>query len=336
MVSLHFQAVSEDDPGPKWAGLFEKFWPAYKKWWASEGATGRPTYRECRLAMKTHMPEMLGLYDELAELAGGLDSQARFLSFYCPPRYLSGCSQAIWQGAEPLLVRNYDYSPKAFDAVLLHTRWQGRRVMGMSDGMFGILDGMNDAGLALSLTFGGRREVGEGFGIPVILRYILQTCETLDQAIAVLQRIPCHMSYNVTVMDSARRYITAYLTPDRPTVISHTPVATNHQERVEWSTHARFTATVERERFLLNRLTMHPEPQDRFIGCFLRPPLYSTAFSSGFGTLYTAAYRPQERSMQVWWPEHVWHQHLDYFLEGSQFIMVPESIPDSEPRSTTG
>lgn len=326
-MSLHFKAISEEQPGPIWAGLFQSFWPSYHRWWVSEGLTGRPTYRECRLALKQHMPEMLPLYDELCELAGGSDSAARFLSFYCPPPYMSGCSQAIWQGARPLLVRNYDYNPAAFDAILLSTRWQGRRVIGMADGMIGLIDGMNDAGLALSLTFGGRRELGEGFGIPLILRYVLQTCETLDEAAAVLGRVPCHMSYNVTCLDAERNYFTAYLTPDRPTVISHVPVATNHQQRVEWSSHARFTATVERQRFLLNRLTMHPETQDRFISMFLRPPLYSTAFSSGFGTLFTAAYMPAEGEMQVWWPHHVWTHSFESFTAGSQFILIPDAVP---------
>lgn len=329
-MSLHFRAISEDDPGPVWAGLFREFWPSYRRWWASDGVTSRPTYRECRNAMRDHMPEILPLWEELCELAGGSDSAARFLSFYCPPPYLSGCSQAIWQGDRPLLVRNYDYNPNAFDAILLRTRWQGRHVIGMSDGMFGLIDGMNDAGLALSLTFGGRREIGDGFGIPLILRYILQTCETLDEAAAVLRRIPCHMSYNITVLDAARRYFTAYLTPDRPAIISHVPVATNHQERVEWSSHARFTATVERQRFLLNRLTLHPETQDRFIRMFLRPPLYSTAFSSGFGTLYTAAYMPADGIMQVWWPQHVWQHGFDDFTAGSQFVLIPETaLPDA-------
>ncbi|MEZ5912154.1 MAG: hypothetical protein R3D84_07965 [Paracoccaceae bacterium] len=32
----------------------------------------------------------------------------------------------------------------------------------MSDGLWGLVDGVNDAGLVVSLTFGGRREVGEG------------------------------------------------------------------------------------------------------------------------------------------------------------------------------
>ncbi len=325
-MTLTFRAIAEDRPGPKWARLFREYWPAYSDWWAREGLTGRPTYLECRRALKRHMPELVGLYDRLCELAGGGDMESRFLSFYCPPRYLAGCSQAVWPGDEPLLVRNYDYSPDAFDAVVLRTKWGGRGVIGTSDGLFGLVDGMNDAGLALSLTFGGRRAVGDGFGVPLILRYVLQTCETAREAGEVLARVPCHMSYNVTVLDAERRYLTAYLAPDRPALLTRAAVATNHQERVEWSSHARFTATVERERYLLQRLTLHPETQDRFIHAFLRAPLYSTAFSSGFGTLYTAAYRPRAKSLDLAWPDRVWHKSFRSFEEDTVRVSFPQGV----------
>lgn len=326
-MRLTFRAIHEDRPGPKWAALFREHWPAYARWWSREGLTGRPTYMECRKAIRSHMPEILELYDELCELGGGGDMEARFLSFYCPPRYLAGCSQAIWPGDEPLLVRNYDYSPQAFDAVVLRTRWMGRGVIGTSDGLFGLVDGINEAGLAVSLTFGGRREVAEGFGVPLILRYVLQVCETADEAEAVLRRVPCHMSYNVTVLDRARRFLTAFLAPDRDVVITRSPVATNHQERVEWSSHARFTATVERERFLLQRLTLHPETRERFIAAFLKPPLYSTAFASGFGTLYTAAYRSDARTLDLHWPGRVWSKGFGDFPEDAVQVAFPEGVP---------
>ena len=328
-MSLTFRALAEDQPGPKWAAQFSAYWPAYKAWWSREGLSGRPTYHEGRQAIRKYMPEMLDLYDTLCELVGGGDMQSRFLSFYCPPKYLAGCSQAIWPGDEPLLVRNYDYDEDAFDAIVLKTRWNDRGVIGTSDGLFGLVDGMNDAGLCASLTFGGRREVGEGFGVPLILRYILQTCTTAKDAGEVLKRVPCHMSYNVTVLDADRRFLTAYLTPDRPAVITHAAVATNHQERVEWSSHARFTATVERERFLLQRLTLHPDTQEKFIGAFLKPPLYSTAFSSGFGTLYTAAYRPRRGEVDINWPGRTWNKGFAAFPEDHVRVVFPSPLGEA-------
>jgi predicted choloylglycine hydrolase len=134
------------------------------------------------------------------------------------------------------------------------------------------------------------------------------------------------MSYNVTVLDADREFLTAFLAPDRPAVLTHAAVATNHQERVEWSSHARFTATVERERYLLQRLTLHPETQEKFIAAFLRPPLYSTAFKSGFGTLYTAAYRPRQGAMELLWPGSAWPQSFDDFSGGSRMIILPIGV----------
>ena len=318
-----FRAVSEGQPGPKWTRLFAEYWPHYRRWWTRDGIEARPTYRDSRAAMRAHMPELEPVYEALCEQAGGGDLEARFLSFYCPPPYLSGCSQAIWPGAEPVMVRNYDYAPRAFDGVVLHTRWGRRTVMGMSDGLFGLVDGMNDAGLAVSLTFGGRRVVGDGFGVPLILRYVLETCETAEQAGRALARIPCHMSYNVTVIDRRRDYLTALLAPDRPALITHAAVATNHQERVEWQGHARFTATVERERYLLQRLTLHREPKEKFVAAFLKPPLYSTAFGHGFGTLYTAVYEPKRRALTLRWPGAVWPKRLNRFVDDAREVHYP-------------
>ncbi|MFD1158189.1 C45 family autoproteolytic acyltransferase/hydolase [Roseovarius aestuarii] len=326
-MDVLWRAISEDQPGPKWAGIFAEYWPDYQRWWSREGDNARPKYLECRRALETHMPELVPLYDKLCELAGGGDQQARFLSFYCPPPYLSGCSQAIWPGAQPVMVRNYDYSPQAFDSLIVRTNWLDRAVMGTSDGLWGLVDGCNDSGLAISLTFGGRRVVGEGFGVPIILRYVLQTCKTAEEAGEVLARVPTHMSYNVTVVDAKRRYMTVMMAPDRPAVITHAAVATNHQENVEWVSHARFTATVERERYLLQRLTLHRETQEKFINAFLKPPLYSTAFSAGFGTLYTAVYRPRKREMTIHWPGAKWNFSLKAFVEGSRVIAVPENNP---------
>jgi predicted choloylglycine hydrolase len=131
------------------------------------------------------------------------------------------------------------------------------------------------------------------------------------------------MSYNVTVLDRKRKYLTAFMAPDRDTIITNAAVATNHQESVEWISHARFTATVERERYLLQRLRLHRDPEEKFIGTFLKPPLYSHQFNAGFGTLYTAVYRPRKREMELRWPGTVWSQQIDNFEEGSRNVLLP-------------
>ena len=92
--------------------------------------------------------------------------------------------------------------------------------MGMSDCLIGLLDGINESGLAVSLAFGGNRTVGDGFGVPIILRYVLQTCRTAEQAARVLARVPTHMAYNVTVLDRSQIRFTVRLAPDRKSAIT--------------------------------------------------------------------------------------------------------------------
>lgn len=322
-MQLEFELMTESRAGPRWRALFDRLWPYHRARYLGESVESRPTFLQCRRAIATHMPELLPVYRELCELAGGGDLESRFLSLYGPPAYLTACTQAIWQGSPPVLIRNYDYSAQAFDAVLLRTRWLGRRVIGMSDCLSGLLDGINDAGLAVSLTFGGRRLVGDGFGVPIILRYVLETCETVRQAIAVLKRVPCHMAYNVTVLDAAGEWATVYLGPDRQAEVSRAAVATNHQERVEWPTHARATASVERERYLLNELARGRPSREDFVAAFLRPPVYSLAFDRGFGTLYTAVYSVTERSLQLRWPGAEWQLLLDDDADGLLAVDYP-------------
>ncbi|MEQ8664732.1 MAG: C45 family peptidase [Rhodospirillales bacterium] len=301
-MALTFRAVAEDEPGEVWADLFRTHWPAYKAWYLSEGLERRATYMACLDKLNRHLPKLVPTYEKLCELAGGGDLAARFLSLWRPPAYISGCSQMVWLGNRPLLVRNYDYDPRLMDGVILRSAWNGRTVVAMTDCLWGVLDGINDAGLAISLTFGGRRAVGPGFGIPIILRQILEFCETTAQATEVLQRVPTHMAYNVTVVDRHARFSTAYLSPDRNPVIRPIAYATNHQGNVEWHDHARATATLEREQFLKFRLQDDKLSEKALIDAFAKPPLYTRAYERGFGTLYTAVYDPLACRATYIWP----------------------------------
>ena len=41
---------------------------------------------------------------------------------------------------------------------------------------------------------------------------------------------------------------------------------------------------------------------EQLVGRFLEPPLHSDAYELGFGTLYTAVYRPAELAIEYRWP----------------------------------
>lgn len=325
-MHLTFRSVAEDKPGAKWRSLFDMHWPAYRHWFLSEGIEERPTYGETVEQLRRHMPELLPTYGELCELAGGGDIAARFLGLYRPPAYLTACSQVVWPEG-PLLIRNYDYNPALCEGLILKSKWNQRTVLAMVDCLWGVLDGVNDAGLAISLTFGGRRVVGEGFGVPIVLRYILEFCDTVAEASAVLKRVPIHMAYNITAVDKSGAFITAFLAPDREPIVRPLPIAANHQGQVDWHNYARFTSTLERERFIFFRLRERGMTAERMIQCFLREPLYTTAYDHGFGTLYTSVYAPNEGKARFVWPNGELVQSIDSFVEGLRYqSFAPEAL----------
>jgi len=210
----------------------------------------------------------------LAGLLGDDPDAAAALALWNPPPFLTGCSQAAVLPDGPALIRNYDWDYRLFEAVVARTALTGRRVLGMLDCLWGLLDGINDAGLAISLAFGGRPQVGEGFGIPLVIRYVLETCGSTGEAMRTLRRLPVHMSYNVTTVDRAGSRATAYLAPDRPAHVTGQAVATNHQGQVEWAPYAAAIRTVDRQRHLQALLDAGSGVPGVVAAC-LRPPLYA-------------------------------------------------------------
>jgi predicted choloylglycine hydrolase len=313
-VELSFQAIAEPWPGPRWRARFEATWPAYREWYLRDGDAARPTFAEARERLQRHVPELVPVWSRVVELAGGGDVAARMLTLYGTPPLVTGCSQAALPG--PLLARNYDFHPELFEGVITYTRFGSRRVIGMSDCLWGLLDGMNDSGLAVALAFGGRRESGRGFAVPLIVRYLLETCDTTAQAVRALERVPVQVSYNLTILDASGAAATARIAPDRPVALAPLPVAANHQGHIEWAEHATAFRSVEREARLLQLL----EAPD--VDAFLEPPLLNDDFDHGFGTLYTAVHRPADGTVEYRWPGERWLQSFDAFAEGERAVSV--------------
>lgn len=312
IIPINSIDVSKDDT--KWLQLFEKTWPAYKKWFSQEGLMQRPGYLTSLTAFEKTFPELIDTYKRLNELTGNKDVISRYLSMYSPPPYMSGCSQVAWTRTTPFLIRNYDYSPRYFEGVLMKTNWL-KPVIGMSDCSWGLLDGINGDGLAVSLTFGGRRMTAPGFGIPLVLRYCLETCSNTTQAVAKLRNIPVHMAYNVTILDAQGAYATIYFVPGQKNQVTYQPVGTNHQEEITWPDYAVMTQTVERRNILEFALMNPYETKDSLIQRFLKPPLFNSAYEKAFGTLFTAIYHPEDRTVQLLWPGKSLHQEVDQFVE---------------------
>jgi predicted choloylglycine hydrolase len=303
---------------------------AYAAWYLQDGDEARPSVAEGVDALTVHMPELLPTYEAMVREVGGDDPVfARMFTMWKPPGAAIACSQSVLQEGErgPRLVRNYDYPAELMDAVILRSAFTGAGVIGVTDAVWGLCDGMNDRGLAVSLTFGGRASMGEGFGVPIVIRYLLETCETVDDARAVLARLPIAHTHNLTIVDAGGAVITAYLNPDRPPSFRRLPIAVNHQWAVESWDPVLAESTLQREWWLLRLLDDPDVDHERFLGAFLVPPLYSLAHDVGRGTVYTAAYDPAEGDITYAWPTFRLPLRFDSFAEGEHEVVFPPSPP---------
>ncbi len=302
--TLRFIGVDEDLPDVRWKALFDETWPEYRRWWLAHDGEGRPTREQAEAALSEHMPELVPVHQRLVELAGDDDTAAAMLTLWNPPPFIVACSQIVVPDSdtgEPVLYRNYDYDPRLFEATVYRSRWGSRRVMGTGDCLWGLVDGVNDRGLAVSLTFGGRREVGEGFGVPLVMRYLLEVCDDVAAGIAVLRRLPHQLSYNITLADRDGAVATVYVAPDRLARVTDRCEVTNHPEQIEWPEHAAWVNSAERLAYLQD-LQAKGTRSDGMDAAMVSEPLLARRWDEGFSTLYTAAYRPVSESLTYLWP----------------------------------
>jgi predicted choloylglycine hydrolase len=333
MLALQFDFIKEEKAGEKWQALFRQYWPAYREWFRSKGAFQTHTAEESVKALKQHMPEIIPTFEKLCSLAvdtGAKEEEVRrFLSGYNPPAYISGCSQAI-TSRPPQLVRNYDYHPHLSEGNQLMTAWNGRKVIATNDCLWGAVDGMNEDGLVVSLTFGGKKETADGFGIPFIIRFVLEIAENMEQAVEMLKRLPSHMAYNVAVLNKAGKYRMLQIAPGEAANVIDQPFSTNHQGKISWPEHAAFSKTVEREKFIEKMLFDAGKDHEDIAEAFLNHPLFNTKYKEGFGTVYTAIYRPEAGEVALRWQEDEVVQSFNDFKEKQllvEFDKVKEPVP---------
>jgi hypothetical protein len=149
------------------------------------------------------------------------------------------------------------------------------------------------------------------------------------------------MSYNVTLTDRSGEVATVFLAPDRPAIVTRQPWATNHQLGVEWPRHGRISNTLARADHL-ETLLKHPAPNAAMLqNAFLSRPLFSTNYAEGFGTVFTASYRPTAGEVSLSWKDGTserwtnWtldprRRPIGYDARGSHAALTPTS-PDPVP-----
>ncbi len=324
-LDLTFRALDVgDDMSGALPAVFGAAWPSYQSWFLRDGEQARASYETGAQQLRRHMPELVGTYDRLVSAVGGGDLEARFLSHWAPPPVATACSLAVWNRAGNVLVRNYDHPPLLCDTTVLASCWNGTRVVAMSDCLWGAVDGMNDHGVAAAIAFGGRAVVGEGFGIGLVIRYLLEFARDVPEAIDVLRQVPVSMAYNVALLDRAGTGVIVEVSPDRPMSLMPGLTAGNRQGfsadspygRTEWPEHAAMCGTVEREQALAATLDEPWASVGGVVSAFLRAPVHRDPAASPWGTVYTAAYDCDAGTLDLLWPDDAWRLSLHGPVEG--------------------
>ena len=316
-MQKRFVLLSEDRPASDWLARFVAGRAEAEAWYRGTGRGAPPTAAECASRLRQHMPELMGEYERVCDLLGDDELAHQILSQYRPPPLTHGCTQAVWLGdSGPALVRNYDYPLGTVSEHFESTRWFGREVICKAQRPWGgCLDGMNADGLVASLTAGGDAAQGAGFAIILVLRYVLETCQEVSEAVAALCRIPVALSQNVTVLDKTGAYATVYLNPSRPPEVSQVRVCANHQDsRASAASSAGVAHSIERQQIATRALERSGAMLDGLVEAFLKEPIYSRRASSP--TVYSAVYRPAALSVDYVWPGHTVTQRIGSFRAG--------------------
>ena len=90
--------------------------------------------------------------------------------------------------------------------------------IGNTTAMIQIEDGINEKDLACGLTFVYPTVKNYGFNAGFLIRYILEKCETTEQAVDFLNKVPIGSSQNIIIIDRFRNLAVAELNSSHKTI----------------------------------------------------------------------------------------------------------------------
>lgn len=169
--------------------------------------------REARQMFERWCP---GLNEELEGCADALGVQVEQLAFWGMTSLCPNCSQIAVLPSKtkegvPLLARNYEFHPDAEDFTLVRTSVAGKHShLGTSVMSFGRDDGMNECGLAVTMSSCGfpvgpleymRKPQVKGLQFWAVIRSVLENCSDVEDALELLKEMPIAFNVNLMLMD---------------------------------------------------------------------------------------------------------------------------------------
>lgn len=186
------------------------------------------------------------IFEEILGLAHGQDSDFRILqavlfSMYAIPPVCQCSCFAVSDGEHILLGRNSDF--------LTELEKQNMNVIyRLSDGAYSFTgnttafvemeDGVNEHGLAIGLTSVFPVSRKPGFNAGLLLRYVLEKCRSVPEAIAAVRRLPIGSAQTFTLADAGGNMAVVECCAERTKV------------RISVNCHQHFVCAVNRFQFL--------------------------------------------------------------------------------------
>jgi len=175
--------------------------PALEKMTAEKKEFGKKCIAVCREVFPEAVEELQGLTDGM-ELSSGSLAEWIFC-IYCY-EYIRGCTCfAFKDGQNIIFGRNSDFFIEIRNVCesALYKPDGGYAFIGNSTAMVQMEDGYNEHGLAIGLTYIFPRIFRPGLNAGILLRYILERCRTVKEAIQALYVLPISSSQTFTMID---------------------------------------------------------------------------------------------------------------------------------------
>ncbi|MDL4843201.1 C45 family autoproteolytic acyltransferase/hydolase [Aquibacillus rhizosphaerae] len=265
-----------------------------KQWAAKRKRHFSINENEAISILSTFIPGML---DEIQGLADALnwkmeDALREFGGYYVDYGR-SGCSILT---ESDFLIRNYDSHPAGYEGryLIYQPTDTGYAVIGPSMQITGRIDGMNEKGLAMGYNFINRIGSGDGFVCNMIGRIILETCATVEEAIAVLKKIPHRTSFTYVLLDTKGDTFVVEASP-RSVVARKSNMSTNHFEILTEENRYHMEDSLRRQKVIKGSRQSNLTIYEAFRLLNDRnQQLFSNKYGAFSGTIHTTAYHPSE------------------------------------------
>lgn len=160
----------------------------------------------CRPVYERYFPQILEEIGGIARGQGCAEAELEtvlFSMYALPPVCCCSCF-AVANGGEVLLGRNSDFLPqleKYNMNVIYRFDGESHDLTGNTTAFVELEDGVNDCGLAAGLTAVAPKAVQPGLNAGMLVRWLLERCASVSQALEALQDLPLASAQTITLAD---------------------------------------------------------------------------------------------------------------------------------------